>query len=347
MNACPVHDVTGDYKDSRRTLRVQRQKTVSAPVAMTLVLVKFGTVCPGGYHRRPALCCVGRTVKYNIVRVQPHVPRGDLVFCVIRDARDGETWIFRFSACYIIVHSWRSQNNTATPRRPPPLPSNMSVCTGAHTTCSDEPIPRDSNSDIIAGDVYSIQESIYAAVFDILRSSDIADRRLYAQCRVAAIRVQTREKATKKIRPCIAMNSHATTRRKADDNAVCLTTSWEKTPLTALPALFRFFSFPILRDCCDNSEHCHSLPAWGIDNAFVFAWEFKSERPFINRWPERQKGDPPEHPCTFGQNALEKIRNVCKAKKAEWAAKCKEDPEYAAWNARACLVSSSAIHHAA
>ncbi|RDX46967.1 hypothetical protein OH76DRAFT_1473148 [Lentinus brumalis] len=213
----------------------------------------------------------------------------------------------------------------------------MSVCTGAHTTCSDEPIPRDSNSDIIAGDVYSIQESIYAAVFDILRSSDIADRRLYAQCRVAAIRLQTREKATKKIRPCIAMNSHATTRRKADDNAVCLTTSWEKTPLTALPALFRFFSFPILRDCCDNSEHCHSLPAWGIDNAFVFAWEFKSERPFINRWPERQKGDPPEHPCTFGQNALEKIRNVCKAKKAEWAAKCKEDPEYAAWNARACL----------
>ncbi|RDX46975.1 hypothetical protein OH76DRAFT_1473153 [Lentinus brumalis] len=164
---------------------------------------------------------------------------------------------------------------------------------------------------------------------------DIADRPLYARCKEAALRLQLREKATKKIRPCVVMEDHNTTHRKANEK-VCLTTSWGKTSLDTLPELFRFFSFPILRDRCDNSEHCHSLPAWDIDNAFVFAWEFKSERPLINRWPERQKGDPPECPCTLGQNAMEKLRNVCEAKKAEWAAKC-EDPKFAAWSARACL----------
>ncbi|TFK93252.1 hypothetical protein K466DRAFT_658692 [Polyporus arcularius HHB13444] len=212
----------------------------------------------------------------------------------------------------------------------------MSAWTGPHA--GDKPCPRNNNTDLIAGDVYSIQESIYAAIFDILHNSNIADRHLYARCKEAARRLQLREKATKKIRPCVVMRNQAPTVHRAKDcDRICLTTSWEKTALTDLPELFQFFSFAIFRDRCDDSEHCHSLPAWDIDNAFVFAWVFRSERPLINQWPERQRGDPPENPCVFGQNALEEIQNVCDAKKAEWDAKCKEDPEYAARNARACL----------
>ncbi|KAI0692623.1 hypothetical protein C8T65DRAFT_745054 [Cerioporus squamosus] len=118
---------------------------------------------------------------------------------------------------------------------------------------------------------------------------------------------------------------------------VCITASWDRTPLAELPQLFRIFSFPIFRDYCDNSEHCHSLPEWEIEDGFVFAWPFKTQRQFINRWPGREAGDIPEHPCVFGHNACTKIRHACEAKWAEWTAKCREDPNFAVNCALECL----------
>ncbi|KAI0692638.1 hypothetical protein C8T65DRAFT_761699 [Cerioporus squamosus] len=197
----------------------------------------------------------------------------------------------------------------------------MSAWTGPHA--------RVSGHDTIAGDVYSIQESVYTAAFQILLMSNIADQDVLRRVRIAARRLRGRPKATKKTRPCIVMEDGS--------RMVCITASWDKTPLSTLPEVFQFFSFPIYRNHCDKSAHCHSLPDWGIEAGFVFAWQFESQRPFINRWPKQEVGDTPEQPYVFGEIAWSRIQEACIAKKAEWIAKCRTDPNFAVKCALECL----------
>ncbi|RPD71474.1 hypothetical protein L226DRAFT_176220 [Lentinus tigrinus ALCF2SS1-7] len=213
----------------------------------------------------------------------------------------------------------------------------MSVCAGQRAGCTDIPRRRAAGDAITAGDVYSIQESVYTVIFDILLSSRIVDRGIERRCDQAAQRLKKKDHATEKIRPCIAMSDGISSATPL----VCLTASWEQTPLADLPRLFRHFSIPIHRNriISDNSNHYHSSPEWDIENAYVLAWSFESTRPLVNRWPGRETGTPPDQPYVFGNTTLKRIVSDCKYKQKEWLAMCSEDPNFAVECARECLVS--------
>ena len=221
----------------------------------------------------------------------------------------------------------------------------MATWTGPHGNCGDTQTPRDDNfHTILAGDVFAVQESVYAAIYDVLYQSTVTDRTLYSQTRTAAHALMGREHATTKIRPCIMMrdDSDPPIMRKA--RMICVTTTWEKTPLTDLPELFQHFSVPLFpndRISRKHPDHYHSLPSWDIEGAFVFAWQFESKRPLLNRWPRKEPGEPPEEPVVFGTAANARLAQDCLEKREEWLRKCQANPQFAERHARDCLVSQS------
>ncbi|RPD71464.1 hypothetical protein L226DRAFT_176080 [Lentinus tigrinus ALCF2SS1-7] len=223
--------------------------------------------------------------------------------------------------------------------RHPSIPL-MATWTGPHANCGDTPSPRDGRP-IIAGDIFSMRESVYAAIYDVLYHSNVADRTLYSQSRLAAHDLMRKEHATKKIRPCIMMRDDTDPLSVCKPRTICVTTSWEKTPLTDLPELFQLFSVPLFpnrRISRENPDHYHSLPGeWDIEDAFVFAWEFESRRSIINRWPSKEPGDPPKEPVVFGKVAQARLAQDCVNKREEWVRKCRLDPKFADKHARDCL----------
>ena len=207
-------------------------------------------------------------------------------------------------------------------------------------------MPRLDGYAILAGDVYSIQESIYTAVFDILRASDVKDKVLLSKCRNAARTLVLKTQATIKRRPCVVMEDVTANVTNPGDivrgRKICLAASWEKTPIQDLPWLFQFFSVPIHRNyhiSMDQPDHYHSIPEWDIEDAFLLVWRFETTRLLINRWPEKEAGASPDESYVFGQRAWNKIVADCEAKWREWERMCKEDPTFADRQAQECLVS--------
>ena len=323
-----------------------------------LVSSHFGCVCPGGYSRR-CRCILDRTVLLDASStMSPSCSQG---CCGI----DLET--FRWQIVGAIGHTDCQMNCNSVlivpdnlrqvasrysfpalrcATGPPSFSSRVSIMAVPHADCSDEPRARRNDCPIIAGDVYCIQESIYSAVFDILRVSNVKDAQLFSRCREAARSLVVKNHATAKRRPCIVMED--VTANVADPMSIskrreiCLAASWEGTRLADLPKLFQFFSIPIHRNrgiSPDSPDHYHSLPEWDIENGFLLAWRFKTTRMLINRWPEKELGTPPTEPYVFGQKAWSKIVSDCEAKEREWLRMCKEDPTFADRQARECLVS--------
>ncbi|RPD56376.1 hypothetical protein L226DRAFT_176428 [Lentinus tigrinus ALCF2SS1-7] len=220
----------------------------------------------------------------------------------------------------------------------------MPAWVGPHAGCGDEPIPRTGDYIIYAGDVYAIQESVYAAIHDIIYESrhGITDRQLYSRCRTAAHELAMKDRATKKIRPCIMMADDKDPPSMRKPREICVTTTWEKTPIAALPKLFQKFSkpiFPNYRVSHHNEDHYHSRPEWDVEDAFVIVWIFKTNRPPINRWPKKEPGDPPENPCTFGQKARGKLNKDCFEMREEWTTTSETNPKLVEQYVRECLVS--------
>ena len=210
---------------------------------------------------------------------------------------------------------------------------------------------------LVVGDVRSVKESVFTPCYEILKSS-ISN--LPSSLRNHAARSSdnlTSElcEATRSLRPCIVVKGGIIESDGKTTASICLTTTFNRDPISAMPRIFDHFCVPIsphelIPANRYREQHVHSMPQeWPRDNGWVIAWPMKISRPIGGPWVEKVNGesqtDGPE--WFFGKRAVALLRHECIRKRTEWLEKCK-DPDTACALAEEVYVSgaSSSLIHA-
>ncbi|KAI1790360.1 hypothetical protein LXA43DRAFT_891186 [Ganoderma leucocontextum] len=203
----------------------------------------------------------------------------------------------------------------------------MATSVGCSRKTCDLPISRDSNAKYIQGDVYSLKESVYTPIYDILQQTFPNLGAAYARSQQSFNDITTTPDVIANPRPAIIMLDQDDDRRGL---MVCLATTYSGKDLSELPRIFRHFSIPIAphdHSCPGHLDHLHSLPEWGKENAWIIAWSFPSTATRDRVWSKAVDGG--RVPWVFGRDAMRFLRTECDRKLEEWKRMC-EDPELAA-----------------
>ena len=202
--------------------------------------------------------------------------------------------------------------------------------------------PYDSHEDEIravpgvqvrAGDVYTVRESVFTPIYDLLRGC--LDGDLQAQATAAyhaKLRVQTYKR-----RPCILMQDYPEPATTQMTRSMCLSGTLEKCPISSLPSVFQHFCIPIFPHPT-TEDHIHSLPQWEGKDGWIIAIPFKSSRRLLEQWGAEHKGMP-ARTRAFGVNAMDYLKNMCVDKRVEWVKRCRLNPAYARDRFKECRVS--------
>ena len=191
-------------------------------------------------------------------------------------------------------------------------------------------MPRDSGFQYPQGDVYSLRESVYTPIYDILRhtftrlssESDALKRAQQSFNEVTRI-----PNAIRGGRPAVIMEDD-------DDNTsglmVCVATTFKGVDISTLPLIFRHFAIHLSPNgdiSLDHSSHIHALPEWDRQNAYIIAWQFRSTATLEGAWTT-QAGEEPETRQVLGKGAIELLVTECNKRKEKREKMC-EDPKVA------------------
>ncbi len=207
--------------------------------------------------------------------------------------------------------------------------ASCGIC--ARGTC-DVPLARDSNVKYSEGDVYSLRESVYTPIHDILRctfsqlggESDALKRNQHS-----FDDLKSASNFIKGGRPAIVMED-------ANDNhlglMVCVATTYSGEDISKLPRIFRHFSIPVAYNghiTPDHLCHLHAVPEWDRQNAYIIAWQFQSTATCEGIWTVHTDGKPTNVPQVLGKDAMEFLVTECDRRREEWHEMCRI-PEMAA-----------------
>ena len=202
--------------------------------------------------------------------------------------------------------------------------------------------PYDSHEDEIravpgvqvrAGDVYTVRESVFTPIYDLLRGCLDGDLQVQA---TAAYHDKLRMQNHKR-RPCILMQDYANSAATQMTRSMCLSGTLEKCPISSLPSVFQHFCIPIFPHPTAE-EHIHSLPQWEGKDGWIIAIPFDSSRRLLEQWGAEHKGMP-ARTRAFGVKAINYLKKTCIEKRAEWVMRCRLDPAYARERFKECRVS--------
>ncbi|KAI0653310.1 hypothetical protein C8Q70DRAFT_1059385 [Cubamyces menziesii] len=176
-----------------------------------------------------------------------------------------------------------------------------------------------------AGEVFSIEESVYTPIEHLLSDPVSGLRGANLNYSTSSLNnLRTRGRATHKTpRPCILSNTvypNDGSCNNDGDLTIWLMATFEGTPMHTLPPVYQFFCIAVYptRPLCpsqtppiiplhDPEVHIHSLPEWPSTDAasgqcsqWIIAWVFETTRPLLGRWltPEARtlsKGDDVEY----------------------------------------------------
>ncbi|KAI9067446.1 hypothetical protein FKP32DRAFT_261245 [Trametes sanguinea] len=215
----------------------------------------------------------------------------------------------------------------------------------------------------LAGEVFSVQESIYTPIEHILADPEISGL-IGAEAndsRTSLVTFQTRARATLKSRPGILMRQIIHCPFDQIENAIiCVMTTLNGLQYENLPEIVRFFGilvYPNLVPMEDGSArfHLHTLPAWPKlkQNRYqlIIAYKFLTTRKLDERWwtPEAYRGkstttigglegrDPAlfrssiceRQGMSFGKHAMAQLRERCDELRDEWIQKCNDNHAFA------------------
>ncbi|OSC97336.1 hypothetical protein PYCCODRAFT_1471947 [Trametes coccinea BRFM310] len=251
--------------------------------------------------------------------------------------------------------SFRAVSTTTT------LHQSCRICTHA---LSDTYLRDESANDSYAGEVFSIEESIFTPIEHILADPEVSGLKGEAlnTSRASLASFCTREHATYKLRPCILMDTWVDRPfGEVIQPLICLMATFENTPFTHLPRILRYFSilvYPnLVRLTPDILNHIHSLPPWPTFKTdryqLIVAWPFRTTRKLLDRWltpaaktlrssrpaistpgldrePHSGASTSQRRGMAFGKYAMRQLRNACSTLRSEWMRKCQEDVNFAA-----------------
>lgn len=202
----------------------------------------------------------------------------------------------------------------------------MASCGTCARETHDEPVIRDPNFKYIQGDVYSLKESVYTPIYDILlhtfsKLDDQSDALRRTQ--------QSLDKLTRTIkggRPAVIMKDGGDDRQGL---MVCVATTYKGEDISKLPLIFRHFSIFIEPNHLpspspDHTSHIHALPEWDKENAYIIAWRFPSKATRECVWTAQADGDSKEVRQVFGRHAMEYLVAECTKRKEQWEEMCKD-----------------------
>ncbi len=189
---------------------------------------------------------------------------------------------------------------------------------------------RDSNAKYIRGDVYSLRESVYSPICDILQCtyaelSGVSDTRNRKQH--SSNNLSTTTDVIRGGRPAVIMKDD-------EDNRlglmICVATTYGGEDISKLTRIFQHFSIPMAPNSHilgDYLCHIHALPEWDRSNAWLIAWPFPSTATCEGIWTIQPDGE--ECPQVLGRNAMEFLKTEINRRREEWQEMCK-DPVLAA-----------------
>lgn len=205
----------------------------------------------------------------------------------------------------------------------------MGLCFCPHITEGDRRIVKSKDDPLLlrAGEVRAIQESVFTPCFDILADhitklpDHLAD---FSNSSLRSIKSKKR-RATHKTRPCIILNEGKLRPDNTTDAEVCLLATFEKTPMTELPKLFRHFCVPIVPHddvpTPNKENHLHSMPYdWSQYNTWAIAWRLKSTRAVDNTWVDFRLPEVSE--WYFGRRAIRILMRQCDERRDAWDKLC-------------------------
>ena len=186
---------------------------------------------------------------------------------------------------------------------------------------------------LVAGDVRTIQESIFTPIYDILKNPiSNLPRSLHSLAEQSSASITSLLlDATSRRRPCIVLEEGVI---KPDGTAtvgICLTTTFNKDSIAAMPRIFQHFCVPIsphnlVANGRYREPHVHSMPyEWPRNNGWVIAWCLQSTRKIEEPWVEkvngkRQIGGPE---WFFGRQAVALLLDECTRRRDDWYDTCK------------------------
>lgn len=198
---------------------------------------------------------------------------------------------------------------------------------------SDE-LPDAYRAPVRAGDVYTVRESIFTPIYDLLRGCLDGDLQVQANAAYhSKLRVQNYKR-----RPCVLMEDYPQAPQTQMTRRMCLSTTLESHPISALPSIFEDFCIPIYTRTCTSDEHLHSLPEWEGKSGWIIAIVFDSPRRLLGQWGEAY-GEMPARKRAFGTKAMDYLKKSCAEKYVEWMRKCRQNPAYVRECFKECRVS--------
>ncbi|KAI0690782.1 hypothetical protein C8T65DRAFT_745688 [Cerioporus squamosus] len=195
---------------------------------------------------------------------------------------------------------------------------------------SDEPRMNPSTQ-VRAGDVYTVRESVFTPIYDFLRGCLEGDLQAQATAAYhAKLRVQNYKR-----RPCILMRDYSQSPTAQTTRRMCLSTTLESHPITSLPRIFKDFCIPIYSDTCLSDEHIHALPEWEAKQGWIIAIPFDSSRRLLGQWGAEYAGTP-ARTRVFGKKAMSYLKKNCVDRREVWLQKCRKNPAYAREHFKEC-----------
>ena len=171
------------------------------------------------------------------------------------------------------------------------------------------------------GDVYSLKESVYTAIYDIFRSTFGEGSEAFNRSCDSLQDLTRSPDVIKEGRPAIIMKDDIN-----GDNPlgllVCLATTYSGEDISNLPSVFQHFSIPIAPNMWHgHGDHVHGLPEWEKPNAFVIGWQFRSKATREGVWMTQADGE--EVPQVLGKEAMRFLVAECKRRRETWLEMCK------------------------
>ncbi len=185
-----------------------------------------------------------------------------------------------------------------------------------------------------AGDVYTVRESVFTPIYDLLRNCLEGDLRSQAS---QAYHAKVTEQRFKR-RPCILMQDYPASSTTPQARRLCLVGTLEHQPISCLPRIFREFCIPVFPHTCAFDDHIHSSPEWEPTDTWVVAIPFDSSRRLLGKWRDEHAGIP-ARTRAFGTEAMLYLKDRSMEKRAEWIMKCRQDPAFAREHFKECRVS--------
>ncbi|KAL7277706.1 hypothetical protein ACG7TL_008641 [Trametes sanguinea] len=221
----------------------------------------------------------------------------------------------------------------------------------------------ESADTFLAGEVFSVQESIYTPIEHILsdpKVSGLTDAEAN-NSRTSLEKFQTRARATVKSRPCILMFPiHDQSFHHITNAMLCVMTTLNGLQYENLPEIFHFFGILVHPNHIPTGNdstrfHLHALPPWPMlkknRHQLIIAYRFRTTRKLDERWwtPEVRRAeltmgstvslsqDPAlfrtatceRQGMSFGKYAMSQLRDKCDNLRDEWIQKCRADRTFA------------------